>query len=255
MNPTLLVFIIVATAVTAHGYRILQEIKRKPVYFTQGLFFDSDTTLVESTGLYGESRIQRLDASTGEPTRTHKLDGSYFGEGCAMVDGRIYQLTWREGVCFVYDRDFRLLETRRVPSQVREGWGATTDGKFLYVSDGSQMIHVIDPESWTVSRQIEVHYEDGRKIYSINALQYVNGYIYANVYHTNSIVKVDSRDGTVSRIYDLRKLAERNEEGYGAGTHHDQGNDVLNGIAYYPPRGTFYVTGKRWNFIFELRLK
>jgi len=224
---------------------VLKAIKRSPNYFTQGFFFDSPNSLVESTGLYGESRIQRIDAETGEPIEIHRLKNTDFGEGCTMIDEKIYQLTWHERKCFIYDKNFNLLETKILMPEIYEGWGATTDNTYLYVSDGSAVIYKIDPKEWRVIRKIRVH--DNKEQSNINAMQYVDGYIFANVYMTDYIVKIEESTGLIVKRYNLKRLREK----YNIANGNISGY-VLNGIAYNKERETFYITGKKWKYIFEV---
>jgi len=236
---------------------MLKTIQRLPIYFTQGLFFDSATTLIESTGLYGSSRIQRISAATGEPLLSRDLNASYFGEGCAMVNNKTYQLTWQERKCFVYDTNLTLIDIKEIMPEIKEGWGATSDSKYLYISEGSSNIHVVEPNEWIHIRSFKVERLNGDEVSDINALQYVDGYIYANVFMSNEIIKFDARVGIVIKSYDMRNLARINQEGYsklspGLNFQYNPYNDVLNGIAYNEATKKFYVTGKHWNYIFEV---
>ena len=242
--------------VYAEDYVIHRAIQRSPIHFTQGLFFDSPKTLIESTGLYGKSVIQRIDATNGETLSSYSLNSSYFGEGCAMLNNKIYQLTWREHKCFVYDTNLTLIEVKNIMPEITTGWGLTTDSKYLFVSDGSTRVFIIDPNKWVILRNFSVAYPNGRKVSSINELEYVDGYIYANVFTSNNILKFDSMTGIISKIYNMSDLATINKAGYNhtyRSYYHDYYNNVLNGIAYNKETGKFYVTGKRWNYIFEVK--
>eukprot|EP00826_Nyctotherus_ovalis_P059417 TRINITY_DN8260_c0_g1_i1.p1 TRINITY_DN8260_c0_g1~~TRINITY_DN8260_c0_g1_i1.p1 ORF type:complete len:251 (+),score=41.42 TRINITY_DN8260_c0_g1_i1:91-843(+) len=249
MSGVLLLFLLFALASSNFQSRVIKAIERPPNHFTQGLFFDSPNTLVESTGLYSESRIQRIKASNGRPVLTHKLMDTDFGEGCTMIGQKIYQLTWMEKKCFVYDKKFKLLETKQLMPQIREGWGATTDGTYLYVSEGSAVIYVIDPKKWKIVNKIAVHDGNGTEQNDINAMQYVNGYIFANVYMTDYIVKINANTGLIIKRYSLEGLHNKYDLPEGSRSGH-----VLNGIAYRKETNTFYITGKKWKFIFEVSL-
>lgn len=239
-------------------YKAVNSIRRPPIHFTQGLFFDSPTTLIESTGLYGSSRIQRINATNGEPLLAYDLNASYFAEGCAAVGDKIYQLTWKERKCFVYSPNLTLAEVKEIMPDISEGWGMSSDAQYLYVSEGSSKVFVIDPGNWTIVRNFSVEHFNGTEVTNINALQYVDGYIYANVFMTNKIVKFDSRIGIVTKTYDLTDLVNVNQAAYytspGQMYRFNPYNDVLNGIAYNNQTGRFYITGKNWNYIFDVEL-
>ena len=249
----LLLITLIVTIQCQEQYKIINRIQRAPEYFTQGLFFDSPDTLIESTGIYGESRLQRINAMTGQPIQVTQLESRYFGEGCVMIDSFIYQFTWKEGECLVYNKNLELLFTRSIMPEIKEGWGVTTDGKYLYVSDGSSSIHVIEPVEWELIRTFNVHLQDGKKLNRINELQYVDDEIYANVFGTNYILRLNATTGLVIKVYDMSKLYAENELAYGSQCH-DKMNDVLNGIAFNSYKGTFYLTGKRWHYIYEVIL-
>ena len=245
-----IVFLFVIEQVLMECFIINSKIKRPAQYFTQGLFFDSPTTLIESSGLYRKSFIQRIDASTGETLLKTNLEDQYFGEGCTKFEDKIYQLTWKERKCFIYNTDLVLIETKDLMPNISEGWGATSDSNYLYFSDGTSYIYVINPKKWEIVRTITVHYPGGLKPTYINALQYVDGYIYANIYQSNIIIKINLETGLINAKYNLKDLDKINEEAYTE--FHDKRNDVLNGIAYNEQSKEFYVTGKRWNYIFKI---
>ncbi|MFP9115195.1 glutaminyl-peptide cyclotransferase [Flavobacterium sp. RHBU_3] len=213
--------------------------------YTQGLEFYKDT-LIEGTGQYQKSVLRKNDYKTGKAYKEITLDGKYFGEGVTVFNNKIYQLTWRENTGFVYNagnlnkvKDFTYFK------QI-EGWGLTHDDKNLYQSDGSITIYKLDPETLNEVSSVNV-YAENRKVEELNELEWVDGKIYANVYQTNTIVVIDPATGYVEGLLDLTSLSEKI-------TRTPQ-TDVLNGIAYNPKTKTFFVTGKLWDKMFEIRIK
>jgi glutamine cyclotransferase len=212
-----------------------------PKAFTQGLLF-ADGALFESTGRYGESSLRRVDPETGRVARRVALPPQVFGEGLALFHGELYQLTWREGRCFVYDAT--TLEKRRELTYEGEGWGLTTDGgSLLVMSDGSSTLRFVDPASFRVGREVRVH--DGeRAVDRLNELEWARGEILANVWGASTIARIDPGSGAVLGYLDLSGLPE---------PQHDDPDAVLNGIAYDAERDRLFVTGKRWSSVFEIR--
>jgi glutaminyl-peptide cyclotransferase len=211
--------------------------------FTEGLLF-LDGALYESTGNYGQSSLRKVDLKTGAILQRTNLPSRYFGEGLAELDGKLYQLTWREHEVFVYD--LKTFNLERQFTNPCEGWGLATDGKSLIMSDGSDQVRFIDPAAWTVQRTINVR-ENGVAVANVNELEYIKGRIYANVWRTDGIIVIDPATGEVVRDYDLRGLLPDTDRG--------PGTDVLNGIAYDPDGNHLYVTGKNWPKLFEVKLK
>ncbi|HQU71282.1 MAG TPA: glutaminyl-peptide cyclotransferase [Calditrichia bacterium] len=209
--------------------------------FTQGLLFQNGR-LFESTGLNGASSLREVDPESGAILRRVDLPDLYFGEGLAYHNGRLYQLTWRNGVAFVYDPDnFAVLDTL---SYSGEGWGLTSDGVSLIMSNGTADITFRD-EAFAAERTIRVRV-DGMSVSRLNELEYANGRIYANVWLTDTILEIDPEDGAVQRVIDASSLTAI-EAPTASGA-------VLNGIAFYPERNTFWLTGKLWSRMFEVRL-
>lgn len=225
------------------GYEVIAEYPHDPDAYTQGLVID-DGVLYEGTGLEGRSSLRRVDLETGEVLQRTAIDDEHFGEGIAVVEDRIYQLTWQTGTCFVYDREtFELVETF---SYETEGWGLTTDGEQLIMSDGSNRIVFRDPETFEETGHVDVMDGDVPVSY-LNELEYIDGEIWANVYTTDWIVRIDPADGAVTGWIDLTGLLA--PEDYPA-----QGVGVLNGIAHDPETGRIFVTGKLWPTLFEIEL-
>lgn len=212
--------------------------------YTQGLEFFQDT-LYESTGQYGESKLRKLDFATGKVYKEIKLDDNNFGEGLTILNGKIYQLTWRSNIGFVYDlKTFDKLKTFTYHTS-KEGWGLCNDGIMLYKSDGTDNIWDLNPETLKEEGKIEVYTNKGR-IESLNELEWVDGKIFANIYQRNGVAIINPENGAVEAVIDFSSLKEKVSQ-------HPK-LDVLNGIAYHADRKTFFVTGKRWDKMFEIRL-
>jgi glutamine cyclotransferase len=210
--------------------------------YTQGLVF-ADGHLYESTGLLGRSQLRKVDLVSGSVISAVSLAPDRFGEGLALLDGRLFQLTWKSGVGYIYDAT----TLARVDSfsYAGEGWGLTTDGTSLIMSDGTATLRFLDPGSLAVVATLDVQ-DRGSPLRGINELEYVQGEIYANVYPSNWIVRIDARTGDVRQWIDLASLLPRQDR--------TPDTDVLNGIAYDAATGHFLVTGKRWPAVFELRI-
>lgn len=210
--------------------------------YTQGLLFD-DGFLYESTGIRGESSLRKINLNTGEPLQVLSLPSEMFGEGLALADGKLIQITWQEQVAFIYDKnDFRLL--KRINYPMKEGWGLTYDGVNLIMSDGSATLYFLDKEYLTEIRRMEVcnHTDPVRYL---NELEYINGEIWANVYQTEDILRIDPKTGEVLGQINMKNPLNANEM---------QGTDVFNGIAYDETAGKIYVTGKYWPKLFEIEV-
>lgn len=225
------------------SYEVIRTYPHDSRAFTQGLAYH-DGYLYEGTGRRGESSLRQVRVETGEVVRQVDLPSAYFGEGITIFGGRVYQLTWLSGVGFVYD-----FETFSVVQQFRqftEGWGLTHDGSQLIQSDGSATLYFLDPQTMALQRQIEVHDAAG-PIDQINELEYVDGHILANVWHSDEILRIAPADGLVTGRLDLAGIlpaAERRDP-----------EAVLNGIAYDTETGRLFVTGKLWPKLFEIRVR
>lgn len=213
--------------------------------YTQGLEFYKDT-LIEGTGQYQKSVLRKNDYKTGKAYKQISLEGKYFGEGITVFNNKIYQLTWRENTGFVYNAgNLNKIKDFTYFKQI-EGWGLTHDDKNLYQSDGSEKIYKLDPETLKEVSAVNI-YAENRKVKELNELEWVDGKIYANVYQTNTIVVLDPATGYVEGLLDLTALSEK--------INRTPQTDVLNGIAYNPKTKTFFVTGKLWDKMFEIRIK
>lgn len=211
--------------------------------YTQGLFFHNGS-LYESTGQYGESTFRRVDLNTGKVEKSISFPKQYFGEGSCVFDGVVYVLTWQEEICFVYD-----IVTFEKVAEFRyrgEGWGLTTDGKSLIMSNGTATLSFRDPYTFIEQKSIEVKM-GGRPVHFLNELEYINGDIWANVYGLDRILIIDSETGNVKGRIDCAGLLEPQ--------YKTRNIDVLNGIAYNPADGSVYLTGKFWPVIYKVTLK
>ncbi|HNR66201.1 MAG TPA: glutaminyl-peptide cyclotransferase, partial [Atribacterota bacterium] len=213
-----------------------------PEAFTQGLIWD-DGYLYESTGLYGSSSLRQVELKTGKAIKNIPLADNYFAEGITIFDDKIFLLTWREEMGFIYTRDtFQLLDTFSYPY---EGWGITTDGDFLIISDGTPVLHFLDPKTLDEIKQVKVH--DGLFLVNwINELEYIEGYIYANIWQSDRIAVIEPGTGKIVFWLDLYGILDN--------VQHHENVDVLNGIAYDAENNRLFVTGKLWPAIFEIKM-
>lgn len=212
--------------------------------FTQGLVVHNGL-LYESTGQEGKSWIGIIDVKTGVPDKKIILDDKYFGEGITILNDKIYQLTYTTKVGFVYDLD-TFEKIREFKQPLKEGWGITHDNKNLIVSEGTDKLYFLDTTSLQPVRSIAVT-DDNGPVTKLNELEYVDGFIYSNIWETNTILKINPADGKVVGKLDLTGLAQN------AALRNPQAN-VLNGIAYHPGTKLFLVTGKNWPSIYILQL-
>jgi glutaminyl-peptide cyclotransferase len=229
--------------VPKHGYQIIGVWPHDTSAFTQGLIF-TDGKLYESTGQEGRSTLRQVDLQTGSVAKKVDVPVPFFAEGITMLNGKIYQLTWQHQVGFIYDPQ-KLEKIGQFPYD-GEGWGITTDGRSLIISDGSNRLRFLDPDSFRVTKTIAVL--DGKTpVDDLNELEYVNGEIYANVWHDERIATIDPQNGRVTGWIDLSGLLQ-------AGDVRDP-EAVLNGIAYDQASDRLFVTGKLWPRLFEIKIK
>lgn len=211
--------------------------------FTQGLLLH-DGKFYESTGQYGTSSLREVEITKGNAIRNFVLDSQYFAEGLALVGDKLIQITWREGKAFVYDR--ATFNKEKTFSYEGEGWGLCYDGTDLYMSDGSATLFKRNAETFEVIGQVKVK-QNGKDVTMLNELECVGDFVYANVWQTDKIVKINKANGNVVSEIDASNLLSSEER---AGLSQDA---VLNGIAYNPEADTFYITGKLWPSLFEVK--
>lgn len=221
--------------------RVVAKYPHSSDAFTQGLLWH-DGVLYESTGQYGQSSLRRARLEDGDILAERSLSPTLFGEGLARVDDRLIQLTWRSGVAVV--SDLESLEPRATLRYPGEGWGLCFDGKLLVMSDGSSILDFRDPDTMALVREVVVRH-GGRPARKLNELECVGQDIYANVWQSDEILRIDSATGEVTAVIDASGLLSRVEAIRA---------DVLNGIAYKPENDTFLLTGKLWPYVFEVEL-
>ncbi len=234
---------VAASTPTEYTYTIVAAHPHDPQAFTQGLVSLGNGLLLEGTGLVGRSSLRRVELTTGRVLKRVNLPAPYFGEGVAVLRDRIYQLTWQHQKGFIYD--LATLSPLGEFTYTGEGWGLTTDGTSLILSDGTDTIRYLDPETFRVTRTLAVT-RSGQPVARLNELEFIDGQIFANLWQTHSIVRIDPATGRVTGMIDLTGLlpaADRRPD-----------TDVLNGIAYDATTKRLFVTGKNWPRLFEIKL-
>lgn len=235
--------IFIATSEARYGYEVVNSFPHDPGAFTQGLVYHGGY-LYEGTGLHGSSSLRKVRLEDGAVLKQVDLPRQFFGEGIAIFGNRIVQLTWREHQGFVYDKDtFQLIGRFTYPT---EGWGITTDGKHLIMSDGSSTLTFLDPATYSPVNKVTVRSARG-PVTLLNELEYINGEIWANVWLTDFVVRIDPGTGRVLGWVDLTGLLDPTHKG-------GRNVDVLNGIAYDPQGYRIFVTGKLWPRVYEIRV-
>ena len=251
----ILIIVVVIGIVTAIAYNIIinkntsydnfmiltNEYPHNADSFTQGLFVYNDV-MYETCGLYGESKLHiNIDTASGRASETYAFDDNIFAEGSTILNDKIYVLTYKENKIYKFDLKTLILENEY--EYLKEGWGLTTDGKYLIVSDGSSKIYYLD-ENLNCIKELNVTLNN-KPIYNINELEYINGKIWANIWYKDYIIIINPDDGRVLNKIDFKKLKSKiNSDA-----------DVLNGIAYNKENNKLYITGKKWNKLFEFELK
>ncbi|MGO8829225.1 MAG: glutaminyl-peptide cyclotransferase [Steroidobacteraceae bacterium] len=230
--------------VPLYGYDIVHTYPHDPTAFTEGLFY-LDGYLYESTGLEQHSSIRKVRLETGEVVQKLDVPAQYFGEGIVNWKNHLISLTWKSHVGFV--RDLATYNVQRQFQYEGEGWALTQDGKQILMSDGTPEIRLLNPQTMKPSGRIQVTL-DGRPVNNINELEWVKGEIYANVWQTNVILRIDPHTGDVVGLVNLAGLLSASEVVTGQ-------TDVLNGIAYDAKADRLFVTGKNWPKLFEIRLR
>jgi glutaminyl-peptide cyclotransferase len=223
------------------GYRVVHVFPHDSEAFTQGLVY-RDGLFYEGTGLNGRSTIRKVKIETGQVMQLQKLDSQYFGEGIAILNDTLFQLTWQSGIAFLYDRT--TFTRTGTFSYTGEGWGLTHDERRLIMSDGTATLRFIDPASHKEISRLAVR--DGEKpVLNLNELEYIKGEVFANVWQTDRIARISPKTGEVTGWIDLKGLLPASEQAPDA---------VLNGIAYDAAGDRLFVTGKLWPKVFEIRI-
>ena len=227
---------------TTYTYEIINTFPHDRNAFTQGLVFE-DGVLYEGTGLYGRSTLRKVELETGNILQMHQLLTKFFGEGITIYGDSIIQLTYKENVGFVYNKDtFELLRKFNYPT---EGWGITHNGRHLIMSDGTPTLYFLNPETFEQVSRIKV-YDRNTPLWGLNELEYVEGQIYANIWPTERIAVIAPDTGRVTGWIDLKGLFTQQD--------YSRPVDVLNGIGYDKNNGRLFVTGKFWPKLFEIKL-
>ena len=231
-----------SNVIPVYTYKVINTYPHDRSAFTEGLVFE-DGVLYEGTGLHGHSTLRRVKLETGEILQICELPPQFFGEGVTIYENKLIQLTWKSHIGFVYDKySFKLLQEFNYPD---EGWGITHDGKNLIMSDGTSTLHFLDPETFEEIGQIEVS-ANNIPVTRINELEYIQGEIYANIWQTERIARIDPLTGQVVGWIDLKGILNPEDD--------SETVDVLNGIAYDAKNDRLFVTGKFWPKLFEIEL-
>ena len=240
--------------IPVYTYEIINQFKHDSKAFTQGLVVHNGF-FYESTGEYGDSTLRKVEIESGKVLQKQDLSEDYFAEGITILNGKLYQITWKENTAFVYDlNDFKLLKEFRYQG---EGWGLTNDGKNLILSDGTHVIRFLDPETFQIVRTISVFREAGKPLLDLNELEYVKGEIWANIWRAfdpqilgkpNYIARIDPNSGKILGWIDLGNISPDDVK-------RDPSSNTLNGIAYDEAADRIFVTGKKWKKLFEIKVK
>jgi len=224
----------------AASFEVTDRLPHDPTAYTQGLLW-ADSVLFESTGQYGHSEVRRVDLRSGRVLASRALPADRFGEGLALVKGRLYQLTWESGVAYTYNATtLAPIDSFQYPG---EGWGLATDGTSLIMSDGSDSLRILSPTTFRLQRVVHVRYQ-GAPLYKLNELEYINGDVLANVYQSNWVLRIDPRTGDVREVLDFADLYP----------DRPASAEVMNGIAIAPDRRQLLLTGKFWPVLLQVQL-
>lgn len=227
-----------------YTYEIVRSYPHDTDAFTQGLLFHQGV-FYESTGLNGRSSLRKVEIETGKVLQKIDVPAQFFAEGLALFNGRLFQLTWQNQRGFIYD--LNSLNMVNTFDYTGEGWGLTHDGQTLILSDGTDQIRYLDPANFQVRATIRAH-DNGRPITLLNELEYIKGEIYANVWQTDRVARIDPKTGRVTGWINLTGLLSPADRA-------SHSVDVLNGIAYDEAGDRFFITGKLWPKVFEIKLK
>ena len=223
--------------------KVIQEYPHNRKYFTQGLLFN-DGIVYESTGLQGKSKVVLYQLEGGKVINSLDLEKRYFGEGLTLLEDRLFQLTYKARRGFIYDKT--TLKRLGGFNYKSEGWGIANDGRRLILSDGSYNLFFLDPVTFKVTKKLPIK-NRGNYQYSLNELEYIDGLIYANIWHSNKIIQINPRNGKIVGEIDLSEIAKRYKN--------DKAVGVLNGIAWDEKQQRLFVTGKRWPHLYHIELE
>ncbi len=236
--------IVAPTPARRWTFEVLRRYPHDVKSFTQGLLIHSGY-LYEGTGQYGESLLRKIELLTGKVLQEKEMDSSIFGEGITILNGKIYQLSYKTGRGYIYRLEtFEFIREFAFAFDTNEGWGLTHNNQSLIASDGSAMLYFLDPESLEETGRMRV-FDDRGEIARINELEYHNGTIYANIWTTAEIIAIDATTGIVTDVYSARGMVDHAEL--------NPAMDVLNGVAINPANGNLIITGKYWNTLYEVR--
>jgi glutamine cyclotransferase len=231
-----------------YTYEIIKEYPHDNRAYTQGLEFYQDT-LYESTGKKGRSSLRKVNYKTGEVLKKIDLDNSIFGEGLTILNGKIYQLSWQSRIGYIYDlNDFKKIDSFQY-GQSKEGWGLANDGEKIFKSDGTENIWFLNPVTMIEEGHIQTVTHKSIND-NINEMEYVDGKLYANVYQRSGVMIIDAKSGIMEGVVNFSGLSDKVTQG----ENWSKTENVLNGIAYHPERKTFFVTGKDWDKLFEVKI-
>lgn len=246
-----------------YTYQIVKSYPHDAKAFTQGLIF-RDGFLYEGTGEYEESTLRKVEIATGKVVQKFDLRDEIFGEGIAAIGDKLYQISWRNGLAWEYNlSDFKMLREMKYTG---EGWGLTTDGTQLIMSDGTHLLKFIDPQTFKTTRTVPVMQDNGKPLYLLNELEWVKGEIWANIWHSedtmtgttqgrmpnlgrpNTIARIDPESGQVTGWIDLASISPEDQD------EDSESENTLNGIAYDEAGDRIFVTGKRWKKLYEIKV-
>lgn len=220
--------------------RIVKKIPHDSKAFTQGFIVEKGV-FYESTGLYGNSSLRKYNTYSGKLIRRISLEDKFFAEGLTLLNDKLYQLTWKSGMMFVYDKT--TFEIEKILKYSGEGWGLTNNDKYLVMSNGSNVLKFRDPKTLRIIRSIAVTH-NGLPVNNLNELEFVGNEIWANIWKSNLVACINSDTGNLVRWIDFTSISENTGD-----------EDVLNGIAYDKEKDQIFVTGKFWNYIYEVSFK
>jgi glutaminyl-peptide cyclotransferase len=228
------------------GYQVIASYPHDTGSYTQGLIWVNNT-LYEGTGLEGFSKLMKIDIKTGKPKQEIKLANEIFGEGITILNNKIYQLTWMNHKVFVYDAT--TFQKQQEFTWDNQGWGITNNGTDLIVSTGSNNLYFVDPNTFKIKNLVGV-FDNNGPVGNLNELEYIDGAVYANVYTTDYIVKIDPSNGHVIGRLNMEGLLENSGK-----SADKQAGNVLNGIAFDSAKKSLYITGKKWPLLYEVKLQ